>query len=174
MSGYRATTGPTAAPATVLVKAPADELAAVAGVFAMALPSGEGTVGTAGLLLHRTGPDSLLLLGDGDAGALARRVAVCVDEERGMVEDLSDALAWFTVEGHEAVDVMAQGVALDLRVTQWPPGALRRTLVFGIEAYVQRQSPTGFRIGCAASHAAWLGGRLALACDPTMRPPPCR
>ncbi len=69
---------------------------------------------------------------------------------------------------------MAQGVALDLRSAGWPAGAIRRTLCFGIEAYVHRMTPTEFRIACAASHAAWLAGRLALARDPRRRPTPCR
>ena len=174
MTSYRATTAAVAAPAAVLVKAPEAELANVARLFDAALPEGEGTVGAGDALVHRTSRDTLLLLAEGDPADVVRRAEVCVDAERGMVEDLTDALAWFAVEGPEAVDIMAQGVAVDLLSARGPAGAIRRTLCFGIEAYVQRMAPTEFRIACAASHAAWLEGRLALARDPMGRPAPCR
>lgn len=174
MRGYRAATAPVAAPAAVAVKAPPEQLEAVAHLFQAVLPPGEGTVGAADVLVHRTGPDSLLLVGEDEPAALVRLAETRVDAERGMVEDLTDALAWFAVEGPEAIDVMAQGVALDMRLSRWRPGSLRRTLCFGIEAYVHRMTQTGFRIGCAASHATWLECRLALACDPMGRPAPCR
>jgi heterotetrameric sarcosine oxidase gamma subunit len=154
----------------VAVEASADALARAAGRLGATLPAGARSAGIPQGLLHRSGPESLLVLCDEvDAPALAAELETVVDEASAIVADLTDAHAWIALSGPDTLAVLAQGVAIDLRETTWPPGQAARTLAFGVEAILHRIGQDTFRIGCRASHGEFLLARLRLACDPARK-----
>ena len=158
-----------AAPARpmIAVEAGASDLAAVAGALGAALPDCGACVTAAGGTLHRFGPVSLLWTGAPgapapdplwleDAPAMGARI----------IADVADAHGWIEVSGPDACAVLAQGVALDLRATAFPPGTALRTLAFGVEVMLVRTASDSFAIACRASYHDFLLARLRLAADP--------
>ncbi len=151
----------------IAVEGSAGALVRVVGRLGARLPAGARSAGFPQGLLHRSGPESLLVLCDvADAPALAAELEPAVDEASAIVADLTDAHSWIVLAGSDAVAVLAQGIAIDLRETAWPPGQASRTLAFGVEAILHRIERNVFRIGCRASHGEFLLARLRLACDP--------
>ena len=151
----------------IAVEAGVSDLAAVAGALGAPLPDCGACVTAAGGTLHRFGPVSLLWTGepDGpapdplwleDAPAMGARI----------IADVAEAHGWIEVSGADACAVLAQGVALDLRATAFPPGTALRTLAFGVEVMLVRTASDSFEIACRASHHDFLLARLRLAADP--------
>jgi heterotetrameric sarcosine oxidase gamma subunit len=151
----------------VAVEASAPALDRVAALFSVALPAGAASVAIADGLLHRSGPGSILVLTyPAAAEALAARLDAVLAEASAIVADLSDGHAWVEIAGPDWLDVLSQGVAIDLRETGLAPGQATRTLCFGVEVILVRHRPDVFRVGCRASYGPFLEARLRLAGDP--------
>lgn len=151
----------------VAVEASARALAELAALLGVALPPGAASVATDAGILHRSGPESVLVLAPaGRAAALVERLDAAVGELSAIVVDLSEGHAWLSVTGPDALDVLAQGIAIDLREAALPVGQATRTLCFGVEAILVRDGRDALRVGCRASYGEFLAARLRLACDP--------
>jgi heterotetrameric sarcosine oxidase gamma subunit len=151
----------------VAVEASVAGLARACALLGAHLPEGARSVATARGLVHRSGPESLLVLADpSDAALLAMRLDDGLDEPCAIVADVGDGHAWMRIAGPGALPVLAHGVAIDLRETGLAPGQATRTLCFGVEAILYRDGPEAVRVGCRASHGAFLMARLRLACNP--------
>lgn len=151
----------------VAVEASTQALVRLAAVLGADLPAGALSLATPHGVLHRSGPESVTVLTPaGDADALAGRLEAASGEASAIVVDMSAGHAWLQVAGPDALDVLAQGVAIDLRETALAPGQATRTLCFGVEVILLRDRLDAIRVGCRASHGSFLAARLRLACDP--------
>ena len=151
----------------VAVEASASALVRLAALLGADLPAGAVSVATPHGVLHRSGPGSVtVLMPAGDAEAVAGRLEPASGEASAIVVDMSEGHAWMQVAGPDALDVLAQGVAIDLRETALAPGQATRTLCFGVEVILLRDRSGAISVGCRASHGAFLAARLRLACDP--------
>jgi sarcosine oxidase subunit gamma len=151
----------------VAVEASARALARVAARLGIDLPPGAASVVTDMGLLHRTGPESGLVLAPcGSAAVVVARLDATVGEGSAIVADLSEGHAWLSVTGPDALAVLVQGIAIDLREGAFPVGQATRTLCFGVEAILVRDGRDALRVGCRASYGEFLVARLRLACDP--------
>lgn len=151
----------------VAVEASARAFVEVAALVGVNLPPGAASVATDVGLLHRTGPESgLVLAPSGSAAVLVARLDAAIGEGSAIVADLSKGHAWLSVTGPDALEVLTQGIAIDLRDAALPVGQATRTLCFGVEAILVRDGRDALRVGCRASHGEFLAARLRLACDP--------
>ncbi|MFZ4532226.1 MAG: sarcosine oxidase subunit gamma [Alsobacter sp.] len=158
-----------AAPARpmIAVEAGPSDLGAVAGALGAVLPDCGASVTAVGGTLHRFGPVSLLWIGAPDAPAPDPSVLDATPAAGArIICDVSDAHGWIDLSGRDALSVLAQGVALDLRAGAFPPGTAVRTLAFGVEVMLRRTAPDSFAIACRASYHDFLLARLRLAADP--------
>jgi len=164
---YRASIHAAPARPMIAVEAGASDLAAVAGALGAALPDCGACVTAAGGTLYRFGPVSLLWTGAPDTPAPDPSVLeVAPATGARIIADVADAHGWIDLSGADACAVLAQGVALDLRETAFPPGTAVRTLAFGVEVILFRTAPDSFEIACRASYHDFLLARLRLAADP--------
>jgi sarcosine oxidase subunit gamma len=158
-----------AAPARpmIAVEAGPSDLCAIAGALGAVLPDCGASAPAGGGTLHRFGPVSLLWTGAPDAPAPDPSMLedAPVTGAR-IIADVADAHGWIDLSGPDARAVLAQGVALDLRATAFPPGTALRTLAFGVEVMLGRTAPDSFAIACRASTHDFLLARLRLAADP--------
>lgn len=83
-----------------------------------------------------------------------------VPPDDGFFEDVSDAYAAFAVEGEDAADLLAQGIALDLGCLAVNTGCRTR---LGDIAVILTRTPGGFVLRCERSYAEWLGAWLLRA-----------
>ncbi len=151
----------------IAVEAGPSDLGAIAGALGAVLPDCGASVTAVGGTLHRFGPVSLLWTGPSDAPAPAPSVLDATPATSArIVADVSDAHGWTDVSGRDALSVLAQGVALDLRAAAFLPGTAVRTLAFGVEVILCRTAPDSFAIACRANYHDFLLARLRLAADP--------
>lgn len=92
----------------------------------------------------------------------------CVEPPHdGMVVDVSDAYAGFSVEGPGSADLLARGVALDLE--RLAPDFAGRTRL-GDVAIILVRTAGGFVLRCERSYAEWLEAWLERARSITISP----
>lgn len=164
---YSATIRAAPARPMIAVEAGLSDLSAMACALGAALPDRGGSVLAGGGMLHRFGPSSLLWIGLPDAhvpdhSLFEARPAACAR----IVADLSDSHAWIDLFGIDALAVLAQGTALDMRAAAFPDSTALRTLAFGVEVILCRNASNTFEIACRASYSEFLVARLRLAADP--------
>lgn len=151
----------------VAVEASVHDLARAARALGVELPGGARAVPLAEGVLHRCGPESIMIVtGNVEAQPLAAKLGGVLDEASAIVADLSDGHGWVKIAGRDAMSILAQGVAIDMRNAALGLDQVARTLCFGVDAILHRESPDSFRIGCRASHAEFLLARLRLARAP--------
>lgn len=151
----------------VAVEASEHGLERACAAMGASLPQGARSVAGASGLMHRSGPESLVIVTDAaDASSLAGRLQDAVEESSAIVADLSDAHEGIRMAGPDVVAALAQGVAIDLRLGAWAPGQAARTLCFGVEVLIIRDAPDAFRLICRASYRDFLLARLRLAAAP--------
>ena len=158
-----------AAPARpmIAVEAGPSDLGAIAGALGAVLPDCGASAPAGGGTLHRFGPVSLLWTGAPGAPAPDPSVLDATPAAGArIVADVTDAHSWIDISGRDALSVLAQGVALDLRAAAFPSGIAVRTLAFGVEVILCRTAPDSFAIACRASYHDFLLARLRLAADP--------
>lgn len=173
MTHYEASIAP-AQVGVVAIEASQPGLALAAQILGAVLPAPACTSTSVHGLLHRSAPESMLVLTAPDAAcALAARIDAVLQDATAIVADLSDGHAWMRVAGADALDVLSQGVAIDLREAALPAGRATRTLCFGVEAILVRDGRDSLRIGVRASHGEFMAARLALACRPLQEATPC-
>ena len=83
--------------------------------------------GAAPRQLLKTGPEQFWILGP-DADELAARLQAAIDPGIGVVTPLSHSRTRILVEGAPARDLLAKGIALDLRAEVFRPGQFAQAL----------------------------------------------
>ena len=114
----------------VAVEAFVHGLARAALAMGAVLPEGARAVAIPDGVMHRCGPESLLVMtGIAEAQPLAARLGGMLDEASAIVADLSDGHGWVRLSGRDATGVLAQGVAIDLRETALSMERIERYLL---------------------------------------------
>ncbi len=89
--------------------------AAIASLCGAAPPVTVGPVVNAGdLLLMRTGPEQIWIIGPGETLAAEPALRAAIAVGTGVLTPLSHSRAWMYIEGPRARDVLAKGIAIDL------------------------------------------------------------
>lgn len=83
-----------------------------------------------------------------------------------LVVDVSDARAMFLVEGDLCRDVMAKLAPVDLRLSAFRPGMIRRTRMAQVPAAFWMRDETTFCVICFRSHAQYVFDLLKTAAQP--------
>lgn len=154
----------------VVVEASSHTLALAAGALGVGLPEGAFSTDAGAVILHRNTPEKIMLLTPtADAPDIAAHCEAIIGTASAIVVDLTDAHAWLEISGPDAIAVLSQGIALDLRETIFATNQTLLTTCFGIEAILHRVDADIFRIGCRASYGEFLLARLCLAVNPLQR-----
>ncbi len=91
---------------------------------------------------------------------LSLALGACAPPPGGYAIDVSHAYAAFAVDGAAAVDLLAQGIALDFE--KLPADFTGRTRL-GEVAVILSRSAAGYILRCERSYGEWLAGWLAEA-----------
>jgi heterotetrameric sarcosine oxidase gamma subunit len=149
-------------PAVFDLKGPQDALAAwLAGAGLPGWPSRPGTRCGAGRWLAWTGASHWLLVAPlADEAVLEAALRGDAAPETVRIVTVSDALAFFSIEGPDAASVMAVASPLDLHAAAFPGDGATFTEVFGLRALVTRQGD-GFLLAVDRSYGPFVAEYLA-------------
>jgi sarcosine oxidase, subunit gamma len=110
------------------------------------------------------GPDEWLLIApNGEASALARKIAGALGNEPASVVDVSDRNLAIEVRGPKAAETLNGFNPLDLDPTAFPVGMCTRTLFGKAEIVLWRPAAATFRIEVWRSFAPYVLGCLGEA-----------
>lgn len=128
------------------------------------LPAVNGIVEWRGMRLLRLGREDLLLLAEGEGGALAQTVSAWQSEPgpRGWSAWREEGWAWFRLSGLALDAAMARLCALDLRPAAFGANRIAQTRISGVEAVLFR-SAAGFDILFDITLTAHVIGLIAAA-----------
>ncbi len=102
--------------------------ATVAAACGGSAPAKVGDTAQSGdLLLMRTGPEQLWLVGPGEVLAQESALRKGLDPTVGLLTPLSHSRSWMFIEGPRARDVLAKGIAIDLSADRFPVDAFALT-----------------------------------------------
>jgi sarcosine oxidase subunit gamma len=130
---------------------------AAGAAFGLVLPTRVGGI-AAGTVWRALclGPDEWQI--DGAAGAAIPAMPAGLPHA---LVDISDREVTWRIEGPQVTDLLAVGIARDVRRIN--PGAGCRTVFDGVQAVLVRESETAFTLSVWRSFAAHVGELLAIA-----------
>lgn len=162
---YRASTTRLPMQAAFDLRGPVEELRAALSGAGLPCPEAPNRLLVAGdMRLLRLGPDRIVVLASPDVeGMLASRLrAAFSDAETAICAEISDMHVGFEVEGPDRLEVLRQGVALDLAEPAFPTDGATCTEIWGVTAIVMR-SGEGFLVLVDRSFAGYLENWLLTA-----------
>lgn len=137
---------------------------AVQAAAGLALPTQRGIVeGESGAVAWMARDELLILCGHDQADACVATLDSQLTGAHHLAVNVSDARAFFAIEGAGAREVLAKLAPVDLRPGVFEPGEMRRTRLAQVPAAFWMTGPNSFRLICFRSVARYVFDILAIS-----------